>query len=355
MWTTTKKIIKWIMKNAGLGTFLVFAVLLSIILVHALPVSPETRGHNVRITPDNSELKIDDIIIIIVMFAVFIGIAIKIIEDYMTLIFSFILAIMMGVLLFVVIRTEDGGMFAEWLGVLDPDKKTTIEFIAYGIIGALGVINVVAINRRANAQEKNNDDYRFQNLVNNLGHERATVRTISFNRFYYLALKGEGKKGTRLRNDVFEILCSYLRVLSGVPPCTLKEKYEYFTESQTLFDILFKGKFKTNSMTSGLIHNIVKADMRNARFTDIDFSDANLSEVDFRGAQFNNVNFEKVYRVTGADFRGATINGEQVSIKHFPKDAECHTYDHEPRYNLRLRHHIRAAKHHTDNYEPWSM
>ena len=234
--------------------------------------------------------------------------------------------------LFIVILGENNNaIFKKLLG--DETKQQSVEFVAYGIIGILAVINAVVVNNRTRAQEKKNDDYRFQHLVNDLGHKRATVRVASFNRFYYLASKNKGKNAKELSKNVFEILCSYLRVMSSETPYISKEKYEHLTESQILFDILFKGKFKfkpRNNMKPGLIYNEVTADLRNIHFADIDFSDANLSRVDFRKAQFINVNLKAVYCVKYADFRGATINGAPISINDFPEGAACYTDDNNP-------------------------
>ena len=215
-----------------------------------------------------------------------------------------------------------------WLGT-GKDKTETLKFIGLGIGGVLAAIGAIALNRRATAQEKNNDDIRFQDMMTGLGDQNSTVRVATFYRFYYLASKKI--QTDEFRNNIFEMLCSCLRTMSSELPYAPKEKYEYLTESQILFDILFKGKFKSNDpMKLGLAHDKIKTDLRNARFADIDFSDANLSRVDFRKAQFINVNLKDVYCVKGANFRGATINGKQVSINHFPKGSECRTDDNNP-------------------------
>ena len=250
------------------------------------------------------------------------------------------------VLLFGLISVGSNQIYAdlvkEFFGT--ENKKETIEFLAFGIIGILGAINAITINRRANAQEQNNklvkqgnDDYRFQHLVSDLGHEKTTVRVATFDRFYYLAFKLKHKREKNKKEkilmfeeNVFEILCSYLRVMSSGAPYIQKEKYEHLTESQMLFDILFKGKFKSKPMESGLIGDGVKAGLRNVCFTDIDFSDANISGVDFRKAKFNNVSLDKIHSVEGADFRGATINGAPISINDFPEGAACYTDDNSP-------------------------
>ena len=257
----------------------------------------------------------------------------KMLADNVMYIFVVVFIIMTGSLAFIVFFTESGGVFSTWLGVRDIYKKTTIELIAYGIIGILAAVNAVVINRRARAQEDNNKmveqgnkDYRFQNLVNNLGHEKTTVRVATFYRFYYLASKEKNnreeskeKKNRMVEKDVFEMLCSCLRVMFIEELDNKTTPDEQQMARQTLFDILFKGKFKSNDdMKSGLVHDEVKADLRNVCFTDIDFSDANLSEVDFRKAEFNNVNLDKIHSVKGADFRGAKILGMPIKRDDIP-------------------------------------
>lgn len=236
--------------------------------------------------------------------------------------------VMAGGLFIVIFGGNNDNMFEKLLG--NEIKQQFIEFVAFGIIGTLAAINAIVINRRARAQEKKNDDYRFQHLVNDLGHAKTSVRVASFHRFYYLASKGKGEKAIKLSKDVFEILCSHLRVISSKHPCTLKEKYEHLTESQILFDVLFKEKFRSKDPELCLIQDGIKPDLRNIYFADIDVSNANLSGVDFRKAQFKNVNLKKVRCVDRADFRGATINGEQALIKHFPEGARCYTQDNHP-------------------------
>ena len=211
------------------------------------------------------------------------------------------------------------------------DKHEALKFVGWGIGGMIITLGALAVNRRAEAQEQNsnlvekgNDDARFQHMIEDLGHAKTVVRIATFYRFYYLASKDV--QTNKFRNDVFEILCSCLRTMLMEKLDDNTNPSEQQMAQQTLFDILFKGKFKSNDdMKSGLVRDEIKADLQNVCFTDIDFSDANLSGVDFRKAEFKNVNLDKARSVEGADFRGATIDGEQISRKHFslPKGIKC--------------------------------
>ena len=219
-------------------------------------------------------------------------------------------------LVITMLLTCEGGIFAWLLGIRS--KKETIEFIAFGIGGLLAVMGAIALNRRATAQEKNNDDIRFQDIMIGLGDEKPAVRVATFYRFYYLAYKEV--QTDDFRNDVFEMLCSYLRTISSEIPNTHKEKHEYYAESQTLFDILFKGKFKSNEKREGLISDDIPANLRKINLTGIDVSGANLSNTDFREAQLKDVKFDGVHAIVSADFRGATIGDRPITKDDLPLD-----------------------------------
>ena len=237
-------------------------------------------------------------------------------------------------------------------------EKEAIEFIALGMGGVLATIGAIAFVRRASAQEKNNDliekrrdDDRFQNLISGLGDKRMGVRIATFHRFYYLALKTRGENDGKFEKDVFEILCSCFRAMSsGIPDiptpdntpkdttksASLKEEYEYRTESQILFDILFKGRFKSpekkisDSREDPLIDNDFNVNLQNVCLVDIDFSNANISGVNFRNARFENINLKQVYCVEGANFCGTTINDEKISQGYFPEDVGKYYTDDNP-------------------------
>ena len=207
--------------------------------------------------------------------------------------FSHIL-IGLALCMLLVIFTCKGGLIAWLLGT--DNKKETIQFIAYGMGGVVAAIVATAINRRAGAQMRNNeliekghDNERFQAMTANLGHEKVTVRIATFYRFYYLAAKNKGGNPQKLREDIFEMLCSYLRAMpNSVSDLEEKDKNEYLKERQTLFDILFKDKFKSNN--NGLMPGNAHADLQKINLVDIDLSRANLSNVNLAGANLASVN-----------------------------------------------------------------
>ena len=288
-----------------------------------------------------------------------------------------------------------------WLGIYSSKgnlpRHETLKFIGFMMSGVLAAIGVIAINRRAEAQtesakaqeksaeaqaksaeaqtenneliQKGRDDARFQSITENLGHSRSSVRIAAFYRFYYYASK-EGQSD-QFKKDVFEILCSYLRTMAKETSECKKKKEEYEMERHTLFNILFKDKFKSKG--NGLIPDDVPADLQHvhldemelshanlsnanlfnanlsgaslidanlsdakfikailsgayligtdcskAIFFGADLSDANLESVNFQGAELKSAKLKNAFSIKGADFRGATILGMPIKRDDIP-------------------------------------
>ena len=310
---------------------------------------------------------------------------IKTIWDCLGYIFLFIAWSMLVLMLLAFIGVAiDNEIFGENLTMLlcywldTPNKHETLKFIGLGMSGTVVGIGAIALNRRANAEIKNNrltekgrDDARFQSITENLGHSSASVRIAAFYRFYYYA----SKKGQsdQFKNDVFEILCSYLRTMpKETSECEKKQK-EYEMERHTLFNILFKDKFK--SKENGLIPDNAPADLQHihldgmelaksnlsnanlfnanlsgaflmdANLSDAklikailsgayligtdcskailfgaDLSGANLESVNFQGAELKSAKLKNAFSIKGADFRGATILGKPIERDDIPED-----------------------------------
>ena len=195
-----------------------------------------------------------------------------------------------------------------WFGI--NNKTEVLKFIGWGMGGMVIALNGGVLDRRAGAQEKNNelvrqgnDDVRFQNVVTGLGDKKATVRIATFYRFYYLASKRGQTEG--FRKDVFEILCSCLRTISNETSAISNEtsavsnetsnderdnhKYRiYRIECQALLDILFKGKFKGNkNKKQDLVPSKTTADLKWAYLAKLDFKEADLSSANLSGADLS--------------------------------------------------------------------
>ena len=197
------------------------------------------------------------------------------------------------------------------------DKKETIEFIAFGMGGIIAAIVAVAVSRRAEAQEQNNMliekghvDERFKSAIQNLGHNKASVRIASFYQFYYLAKD----QPDNLRKSVFDILCSYLRAMPH-GQSHLKDKKYPTEEYQTLLNILFKpddkyvfAKFEADLRNSYLVRtDLSDANLSNAKLYQANLFRANLSKADLSNANLVHAN------LSNADFTSTNISGAHLS------------------------------------------
>ena len=171
---------------------------------------------------------------------------------------------------------------------------------------------------------KGNDDVRFQGIVRDLGHNRATVRITAFYRFLYLAEKKQDtyQKTKKLRQDIFEILCGCLRGMSSKTLNVRRDKHKYQIERQALFDILFKGKFrgdredKKNFVPSKFFTDLhmvylAKLDLSGANLLGVILSGANLSGADLSGADLSGANLSDA-DLSGADLSGANLSGTNL-------------------------------------------
>ena len=305
-----------------------------------------------------------------------------------------ILILMSFVFVRIMVSDDMARTVSDWLGIYSdgdrPPRHETLKFIGFMMGGVLAAIGAIAINRRAEAQtesakaqvksakaqtenneliQKRRDDARFQSITENLGHPKASVRIAAFYRFYYYASK-EGQSD-QFKKDVFEILCSYLRTMPKETSECKKKQEEYEMERQTLFNVLFKDKFK--SKKNGLIPDNVPADLRNIHLDEMELgksnlsganlfsanlsgaflsganlssanlvcanltganllgadlsksifigtnlSRANLEDANFQGAELKRVIWENINTIRGADFRGATILGKPIKRDDIP-------------------------------------
>ena len=236
---------------------------------------------------------------------------------------------------------QTGGKVAQFLGTdktMYP-KKETIQLIAWGMSGMLAAIVATVINRRANAQDRNNEliekghiNDRFQHAATNLGHVKRRVRITSFYQFYYLAKGSEYD----FRKNIFDILCDHLRHITSGQFYDKKEegKDAITDECQTLLNILFnpKGKpvfdeFHADLKNINLPHadlsnaNIKKAKMHYANLSCAMFNNADLSGVDFTDANLSSANFHSACLVnaelSGAKLAGANFHNADLTGAYF--------------------------------------
>ena len=206
--------------------------------------------------------------------------------------------------------------------LLDTDSRNeAIRFIAIGMGGVVAAILAALVNRRAIAQEHNNellrkenDDVRFQDIIKGLGHNKAAVRITAFYRFFYLAEKEQStdEKTEKFRGDVFEILCGCLRGISGGIFNTGRDEHEYQIERQALFDVLFK-KFRGN-MKDGQNFMPLESfvDLHKVHLAELNLSGVDLSGVNFSGANLSNTNLSGA-NLSGANLSNAILPGANLS------------------------------------------
>ena len=289
-------------------------------------------------------------------------------------------------------------MFSEYMlklisGLLGTknDRAKTLSSIGYGMGGVLAVIGAIAINQRANAEVENNRlieegqrneqfknkliengqrNERFKFAMENLRSTNPMARISTFDEFYYLA---KSQQDPEFKKRIFETLCSYLRAMRKETSECEKKKEEYEMERQTLFNILFKDKFKSEG--NGLIPDNVPADLRNVHLDEMelsrsnlsganlfsanlsgaflmyanlssanlfktilsnaylidadfskailfgaDLSGANLENSNFQGAELQDAKLKNAISVKGADFRRATILGKPITKDDLPVD-----------------------------------
>ena len=212
--------------------------------------------------------------------------------------------------------------------LLDTNSRNeAIKFIALGMGGVVAAIIAASVNCRVAAQEhgnelvrKGNDNIRFQEIVEDLGHDRTTVRVTAFYRFFYLAEKKQDtdEKTEKLRKDVFEILCGCLRSISSGTFNADKNEQEYRVERQALFDVLFKGKFRGNMedernwIPSGFSADLYKVHLAELNLSGADLSGANLAEADLSGTNLSGANLSGA-NLAEANLLGANLSGANLS------------------------------------------
>ena len=226
-------------------------------------------------------------------------------------------------------------------------KKEALESIALGMGGVVATIVAAAVNRRATALEKSNDNEQFRSAMENLGHKDASVRIAAVYLFNNLAK--EARKD--VRRNIFEILCSRLRSMPrDISHLMEEDKQERpKAECQTLLDILFQpesepifGEFHADLRKAFLVYadltdtNLVGAkffgaDLNSAFFENANasnafFSHADLVKANFKGANLTNTEFIEAYleaanlycaNFTNANLRGADLTDARVENADF--------------------------------------
>ena len=257
--------------------------------------------------------------------------------DYQVLLIV-ILMVMAECLFFVMFNIYDAvKAFKILLGT--HNKKETIESIAFGMGGIIAAIVALAVNRRATAQEKNNElvekgniNERFKSATEHLGHNDPIVRIAAFHQFCYLAKDHEDHN---FRMSIFEILCSCLRSMSR-DRSHLKEdgKERPTAECQTLLNTLFHPRYnvgfrgfepdlrrvyltRANLVRANLAYanlaraSLVKSNLKHANLTDAYFPYADLSDAILVNATINRAHLPRA-KLPNAKLERANLSGAML-------------------------------------------
>ena len=269
-----------------------------------------------------------------------------------TMILWFVLALILLFFIGVMFSECVSTIVSDLLGIQEAKDETskhkTLKFIGLGMSGILVSIGAIAINRRASAQERENElvekghiNDRFQHATQNLGDNQSAVRIAAFYQFYYLAKKGKEEFG----KSIFEILCSYLRSMPR-KKSHLKKKDEETrptVECEILLNILFQPKYhdvfdklhkskpylrrvflvnaqlpgailsrailsRANLSNANLSHaNLSHANLSDANLSNANLSDANLSDAILSRANLSEANLLSV-NLSGVKFLGADLS-----------------------------------------------
>ena len=210
-------------------------------------------------------------------------------------------------LLLITMLTCKGGIFTALLGTVN--KKDTIEFIALGIGGTLGVIGAIALSFRADAQVENNKliekgriDERFKSATENLVSERPAARIAAFYQFYYLA---KDSQDDNVRRNTFGILCAHLRTMPEDQSHIKRDNGYIFPtkEYKTLLNVLFNpddepvfGELHANLQNVNFTHtNLKNANLANADLCDATLKGANFTGANLADSKFMRANAERAY------------------------------------------------------------
>ena len=230
-------------------------------------------------------------------------------KDWLLCFLCLVIALLVFCLLFVGFDTTIGAILSWFLGTCC--KKETIEYIAFGIGGALTAIGVSAIQRLALTQiqqnqltEKGHIDDRFKSAIDHLASDHISARISAFYQFYHLA---KDQQNDNFRKSIFEILCSCLRSMPRNKSHLSKENGSFPTEEcQTLLNILFKSddksvfaEFNADIQRSYLVYtdltyaNLSNATLKSANLSGANFLGANLSKALFLHANISDANLVK--------------------------------------------------------------
>ena len=202
-----------------------------------------------------------------------------------------------------------GSGVLSWFMITFPGRQDALQFIGWGMSGALAVIIAIALNRRAEAMMGHNDliekghvDERFKVALDSLGSQQQSVRIAAFYQFYHLATSSSAD----FIRSFFGILCVHLRQITRNHADNNTQGARKPTEEiQTLLDVLFKNQQDVFSK--------MPAQLRGVHLVGADLEGANLQKADFGGSKLQNAKFI-LAKLWGANFDSANLENAEFQF-----------------------------------------
>ncbi len=266
---------------------------------------------------------------------------------YLFSIFQIVLIVLLILLVstFVVVMSSEN---PEWifnlLGIAEngESKNEALKFLGIGMGGILIALQALMSYKRAKAMEdtaqaqadavlkteQGQQQERFRNAIEHLGHEKDSVRLGGAYELFHLAQDTE-----ELRQTVLDILCAHIRHTTGeyeyqkkhkvpenVDPDPEEAVSEPSEEVQSLLNLLF---VQDHDVFKGLSADLrgswmMGADLRIARLESavlvgVDLQKANLTRANLQGANLDGAQLQ------GANLEGANLQRANVTWTHLER------------------------------------
>jgi len=205
-------------------------------------------------------------------------------------------------------------------------KLEVVKLIAYILGGFLVLTQIVVLNRRAKATEKQAKamadnikvtekgqvNERFKNAIQQLGSGKVPIRLGAIYTLHHIA-----KDSEELRKTIFDILCSYIRETTNEKK--YKERDDTSMEIQSMLDLLFVNNDERR-IYEGYEANLINAYLRNANLiksnlTNVRFFNAHLEGAKLSGAHLERAGFENAH-LEGAILNNAHLEGAYLWYTH---------------------------------------
>ena len=243
-----------------------------------------------------------------------------------------LLILLVGVFV-VVMSSENPEWIFNLLGIAEngESKYEALKFLGIGMGGVLVALQALMSYKRAKAMEdtaqaqadavlkteQGQQQERFRNAIEHLGHEKDSVRLGGAYELFHLAQDSE-----YLRKTVLDILCAHIRQTTGDDKYQKKHKVPEDVEDvskpseevQSLLNLLF---IQEHDVFKGLSADLrgswmMGADLRIARLESAVLVGVDLQEADLTRAKLQEVNLERA-QLRGANLDAANLQGANLT------------------------------------------